>query len=217
VKEPERTSALVDGRIMVVASWDEVLQRMADLQRKALEDSPERQRRLADIEQLRRFCEVMEKETFGPLTAEQIRGTGISTVLHQLKWITDELITRCIERGIVQQKSDSPRKRSSSALRAEADSSLHYGQELRFCDADVWIGFWGAAWEERKTTPLWIDISAGNPRGKEIARQVQKVKGVDAVIRTEGGWLTPIPITADCDQEQVVEEAVHFLSAIKDA
>ena len=218
LKKPEQAAALVDGRFIVVASWEEVLQRLADLQRKTLEDSPERQRRLADIDQLRRFCEVVERDTFEPLTTEQIRGTGISAVLHQLKWITDELIARCIERGIVQQKSDSPRKGSSSALRAEADSSLYYGQELRFCDADVWIGFWGAAWEERKTTPLWIEISARDPRGKEITRQVQRVKGVDAVIRrSEGGWLIPIPITADCDQEHVVEDAVRFVSAIKDA
>jgi hypothetical protein len=217
VQKPDRT-ALVDGRFMEIASWEDALERLAELHRTNVQQATESSERLADIEQLRRFCEVVDKETFDPLTAEQIRGTGISTVIHQLTWITSQLIARCIERGIVQQRSDSPKRGSSGALRAEADSSLYFGQELRFCDADIWIGFWGAAWEERKLTPLWIEISAREPRGDAIVRQVQKAKGAEAVVRrAKGGWLIPIPMSPDRDQEEAVEEAVRFVSDLKSA
>jgi len=137
---------------------------------------------------------VVDKDTFDPLTAEQIRGTGISTVIHQLTRITSELIAKCIEHGIVQQRSDSPRRGSSSALRAEVDTSLYDGQELRFCGANIWIGFWCSEWEERKLTPLWIEVNVREPKGNAIDKQVRKVKGPSAVIRrAEGGGLFQFP------------------------
>jgi hypothetical protein len=215
--DARRTCALVDERRMEVTSWDEILNRLATLQECSQQPPEMRRKWLSDIEQLRRFCDVVDKETFEPFTPEQVRGIGISTVIHQLTWITTELINRCIERGIVVGMSESIKKGTQNAMRADVDSSLHYGQNLRFLGAGVWIGFWCTAWEERKMTPLWIEISPREPKGSDIARQIQRVKGADAVLRsTDGGWLIPIAVEPGRYQEEMVEDAVRFLSELKD-
>ncbi len=53
VQKPHK-SALVDGRILEVCSWDDALDRLVGLHRN-MEQSTEQTRRLADIEELRRF------------------------------------------------------------------------------------------------------------------------------------------------------------------
>jgi hypothetical protein len=159
---------------------------------------------------------MADKETFEPLTAEQIRGTGISTVIHQLKWATSELITRSIAQGIVQEMSRATRKGAQNALRADEDKSLYYGQNLRFCGMNVWIGFWCEAWEERKLSPLWIEINREEPLANAVVRQIQKVKGESAVIKTpEGHWQIPIPIKEGRYQEDMVEDAVRSLKDLR--
>jgi hypothetical protein len=216
VSESLLTCALIDEKRMEVTSWGELLDRLTDLQRSS-QQPPEIQRmKLSDIEQLRRFCDMADKETFEPLTAEQIRGTGISTVIHQLKWATSELITRSIAQGVVQEMSRATRKGAQNALRADEDKSLYYGQNLRFCGMNVWIGFWGEAWEERKLSPLWIEINREEPLANAVVRQIQKVKGESAVIRTpEGHWLIPIPIKEGRYQEDMVEDAVRSLKDLR--
>lgn len=211
------TCAVVDGKRLEVTSWDEILDRLTIFQKGSQQPPDVQKKCLSDIEQLARFCDVVDKETFEPLTEEQIRGTGISTVIHQLTWITTELINRCIDRGIVAVMSERVTRNSQNAMRADVDSSqLYYGQNIRFLGAIAWVGFWFKAWEERQTTPLWIEIGAKEPKGGEIARQVQRVKGVDAVIkRADHTWLIPIPIAPGRYKEEVVEDAVRFLSEIK--
>ena len=204
-KDERRTCATLDGKRMEVISWDEILNRLITLEKRSEQPLDVQQKRLYDIEQLGRFCDVVDKETFEPLKEEQVRGTGISTVIHQLTWITTELINRCINRGIVEVMSERVTKSSQNAIRADVDSSqLYYGQNLRFLGASVWIGLWLKAWEERQTTPLWIEISPKESNGGEIARRVKRVKGIDAVIKqTDRSWLIPIPIAPGRYQEEV--------------
>ncbi len=130
-----QTKALVRKRLLEVTSWEETLSLLDQiLPKHSLEKA--RQRLVSDIDQLRRFCEVAQKETFEPLEAQQIQGNaGTPTLLRPLIWITRELIRRCVEKNIVQTKAH------NNTLQAKFDSSLHFGQNLQLCGTDIWIGF----------------------------------------------------------------------------
>ena len=208
ISKPELTVSL-DGRVMKVTSWNEALDRLERL----YGSDKEYEELLADIKQIRRFCEVTDKEIFDPLTAEQIGGAEISSVIHQLIWITKELIYKCLEQEIV-----SPQEKTSLGLRAEVDTtSLSFGQDLRFCDTDIWLGFWVDQWEKRRS-PLWIEVSHKALGKDTLKERIERVKGSQYVFRRDGGgWLIQIPISTGCAQEEVVEQAFQFIADIKKA
>lgn len=210
--ESGRPRALVETKVMEVTSWDDILDKLNDLQQRS---GPNRL--ASDIEQLRRFCDVADKETFEPLKSDQVRESVIPGVVHQLTWITTHTITKCVETGTVQLLDSSTRQRGKNSLHADVDSSLHYGQNLRFCGVDnVWIGFWLEAWEELKESPLWIELGTTS-KAMQLAKQIQHAKGDSAIIKrpNTNSWLIPIPITTGLPQEQVVEMAVRFISELR--
>jgi hypothetical protein len=213
------TKALIDGRILEVTSWEDILN---VLQQTVSKHYPVtiQQRVTSDIDQLRRFCEVADKETFAPLTANEIRGVGISTLLRHLTWITRELIARCIDKNIVQPKAESSKRTSKNRLRADFDSSLFFGQNLQLCAVDIWIGFWSWAWEDLPESPLWIEFSPRDQEANRILRQLREEKGESFVVKHQFSadyeeWLIPIPLKVGAPQDEVVDEALGFISDLK--
>jgi hypothetical protein len=184
------------------------------LQQSVAQCSVEQKKRIcSDIEQLRRFCQVEEKEIFDDLSPDKISGVGISTLIHHLTWITRELITDCLKKEVVKKRIVSNRSKDSK-MGANYDSSLFFGQALLFCGVEIWMGFWALAWEELKTSPLWISLDP-HLDTNQLVKQLQENNGEGFVVKREiyGSeyWLIPIPIKPDIPQDQVVEEAFQFV------
>lgn len=211
-----RTCRLPNGKKMVVTSWEDFLRRLANYLSRSKQLTEEQRRRGSDIEQLRRLCDMAKEELFEPLTADQIRGVGISPVIRQLKWITKEVINQCVNRRIVQEMSKGKRQGGKNVLRADAnDTSLCYGQNLRFCGMDIWIGFWSEVWEQQGFTPLWVCVYR-QPRATGFVSRVQRVNGSSAVRKHSDGWLIPLGIKSKRYQEDVVEDVIRRLSELRD-
>lgn len=200
------------GRLTVI-SWDELL----DTLKNAIVD-PVRQRRLMpDVEQLRRYCKVADKQTFDPFTADQIEGEALSQMVHQLTWITRRFVGGCLENGFV----DIWKAKKLSAKVEEDDDSLSFGQDLHFCGAVIWMGLWVKMWREQRehcTTPLWIwlcDSNDADPKERSSAAEIAKLLADAGVylnrVEEVGGWVIPICVRPGDQQEQAVEQAVAFV------
>jgi len=214
-----RTRIVVDQRILEVTSWENILEAV---EQSVAKHSSERRRQwlFSDIEQLRRFCKVAEKQTFVPLTPEQIAGVGTPTLLRHLSWITQELITRSLEKGLVQpETAASSRKLRKNGLGAGFDSSPFFGQNLRLRGILVWIGFWPLVWEDHPESPLWIAVYPKSPQENRTLKKLLTVKGETFAFPSdeEGEWLIPIPIKPDLLQDDVVQDAVEFLANLDES
>jgi hypothetical protein len=216
VVESGRTRATIDGKVLAVTSWDDALRILEDSLKRFPSNS--HQRLCSDLDQLGRFCKVAKKEAFSPLSADQITGGEIPTLIHHLIWLTQKLITKCIQENIVQE--DEHRGRfSKNKIEAGVDSSLTFGKNVQLCGLGIWIGFWARAWEDwPKKSPLWIEIdSKDSPQTRRIITQLQEERGKDFAFRHNfgwEGWLVPIPIKPVL-QDEVVEEAFRFVSDLK--
>lgn len=218
VIESEGTRASVNGKNLVVTSW----QRALDILKEGLDALPSgstAQRSCSDIEQLRRFCEVADKETFAPLTADQLSSSETPTLIRHLTWIAQKLIFKCIEAKILEEVKLS-KKNPKYEMRAEFDSStLSFGQSLSISGQEVWIGFWALAWETGIGSPICIELDPERPEVNRILRQLRAERGEDfAIVRhlpDRKSWLIPIPIKPCVPQDEVVEEAFRFVSYLK--
>jgi hypothetical protein len=207
--------ARVDGRILAVASWEATLRILEQSAARHL-SKQQHQRISSDIEQLWRFCDVAEKETFPPLTPRQIAGIGSSSLIHHLTWFTRELVNRCLAAKLVNEDRSSKRRRGIE-LHAAVDVSVYYGQDLILGKVKVWIGFYGSAWEELGKSPIWIEFNQLAPR---IVDHLRKERGRDFVIQnhlgsTEERTLIAIPLVANLGQEEALEKASQFLLDLK--
>jgi hypothetical protein len=215
-----------------VVSWDAFLDALkVTLVGKTLQSSEitaadrvlQRQRELlSDVEQLGRYCEVIKKQTFDPLSKYQIEGPTLSEPIHQLTWITAELIEKCKEQKLVcaLKKQKKPEGRLE-----DDDHSLYFGLSLEFCGALIWIGLWIKMWREQRdycTTPLWIWLCDSDEADKEVgpkarskAREIAKRLAEARIhltwVAAQQGWVIPICLTPGIRQEEVVEEAVDFV------
>lgn len=221
-----------DRKRLAVISWDEFLHTLKDileskplhsLEETALDRGRQQRRLLSDIEQLERYCDVIEKQIFDPFCSDQIQGVVLSEPIHQLTWITAELIEECRNQKLVRTL-----KKQELKGELEDDNSLSLGQNLELNGALIWMGLWVKMWREQRepcTTPLWIWLSDSDeadklvgPESRSKARKIAKLiadAGID-VKRVEGekGWVIPIPVKPDVQQEQVVEEAVEFVKRL---
>ncbi len=216
VIESQGTRASVNGKALVVASWDDVLANLKQI----LERLPSIQKQQAlcsDLDQLRRFCKVAEKETFAPLAADHICGNQVPTLIHYLTWLTQKLISKCIEENIVQEIETSNRG-SKNEIRSDFDSSLCFGQNLQLSGVPIWMGFWVMAWEDRSDSPLWIELDGKYPKIKQIVAHLLEERGEGFVVKHNfdwDGWLIAIPVKPDVTQDKVVEGAFQFVSDLK--
>jgi hypothetical protein len=212
----------VRGILLGVTSWDNILNTLeqsvngnslAVMQQKGIIEIL-----LSDIAQLRRFCKVAEKDEFKPLTPEQINGIDTSTLIHQMTWITRELIDKCIKREKVV-----PTKRKKDKIGAGCDNfviyqseSLFYGRNLQLCEIDIWMGFWPLAWEGRSESLLWIELyPKKDPEANRIVKKLRDGEFRAIKDQSSDGWLIPIPITPGKTQYEVVDDAFDFVSRLK--
>jgi len=217
VTELGGTRASVDGRIFVVTSWQNAISILQQSVQELLSDRKQ-QGPCSDIEQLRRFCKVEAKETFLPLTADEISDSRIPILIHHLTWITRKLISKCVEENTVQEIEPSNRG-SKNEIQAAFDSSLSFGRNLQLCGVSIWMGFWASAWEDSLKSPLWIEIDSKNsPQARRIVTQLREERGKDFAFQHNfgwEGWLIAIPVKPKVPQDEVVEEAFRFVSDLK--
>jgi hypothetical protein len=121
--------------------------------------------------------------------------------------------------GLVQPLTDSSLgEKPHDRLRAAVDSSIYYGQYVFIGGTRAWIGFWSAAWEEQKTSPLWIEFGNFN-HVQPLVKHLRKQKGDQFVVRQQATGYTAasiaIPLAPEVDQEEAVAKAAEFVSAVK--
>ena len=212
------------GILLGVTSWDDTLNTLQ--QSVTTHSSQLRDTLLQDIGQLRRFCNVAEKEVFEPIPANlQSLGGSVSTLIHQMTWITRQLIDKCIENNSVQVNTGSSKRKNEIGANCENfdDSfesvSLFYGRNLQLCGISIWMGFWPLAWEGFSQSLLWIELY---PDVSEENRIVKQLPGSEfraiknPFNRKTQGWLIPIPITPGKTQNEVVDDAVQFVFSLKE-
>jgi hypothetical protein len=212
----------VNGRLLGVTSWDDTLntlQLSVRMHSSQLQDAL-----LQDIGQLRRFCKVAEKEVFEPIPANlQNLGDSVSTLIHQLTWITRQLIDRCMEGKSVQTIPGSSRGKKKNETGADCEDfdglfesvSLFYGRNLQLCEMQIWLGFWPLAWEGLPQSLLWIELYPKTSEENQIVKQLRggEFRGIKNPF--SDGWLIPIPITPGKTQNEVVDDAFQFVSRLK--
>jgi hypothetical protein len=169
---------------------------------------------------------VAEKEVYEPLTPDQVLGVGISTLIHHMTWITQQLIDKCIKNNSVQVNTGSSKRKKENEIGANYENfgkfesvSLFYGRNLQLCGIDIWMGFWPLAWEGLSQSLLWIelypDVSEENRVTKQLGgSEFHAIK--NPFNENRQGWLIPIPITPGKTQNEVVDDAVEFVSGLKE-
>jgi len=205
------------GRLTVI-SWGKLLDGLQE----AIVDPLRQQRLIPDVEQLRRYCKVADKQTFDPFTADQIEGEASSQMVHHLTWITQHFIKGCLENRLV----DKWKAKKLSAKIEEDDASLNFGQDLHFCGAVIWMGLWVKMWREQRehcTTPLWIwlcDSNDADPNERSRAAEIAKLLADAGVylnrVEEVEGWVIPICLRPGDQQEQGVQGAVAFVRRLHD-
>lgn len=200
------------GRVTVIP-WRDFLGAL----KKALELPKPPSPLLSDFVQLRRYCDVMEEQTFDPFDLEQIRDEVLSQPLHQLTWITADFIRECRKEKIVHALD----KKDGLLANLEEDDSLSCGQDLAFCGALVWMGLWVRMWRKYRSTPLWICLcdsdDAGTkvgPKARSRAREIKELLAQAKISHEwepdEKGWIIPVPVKA-LPQGELVQQAVDFV------
>jgi hypothetical protein len=206
--------AEINGRHLVVSSWGKILHAL-DADQKPLGSRLALDKYNVYLNELKGFCDVASKEVFPPLTEEQIKGIGIAGVIHQLKWLVENIIKTCIEDEILEE-SPSPKEKQ---LYAGYDSSLFLGREMQIGNQPVWIGFYGSAWEERAQSPLWIQIVDRDHKATQLVAKLRRQKGDDLVVPhtfdSGEAFVIPIPITPGLSQAEVVTSACQFVASLK--
>lgn len=206
--------AKIGGTKLAVSTWTEILDALEANSRSLCEPSG-LSRYNVYLNELRGFCEVAAKEVFLPLTGEQIAGSDIASLLHQFKWLTENLIRRCIEDNIVQAVSNK-RRIEKDELGANFDSSLYFGRNLIIDNLKIWLGFFGSVWEERQKSPLWIEIDSKSDESRTFVQNLRQRKGNEFVMHGEDGpYLIAIPLTPGLTQSEQVESAVRFVADLK--
>jgi hypothetical protein len=204
--------AEINGRYLVVSSWTEILHAL-DAVPKPLCTAIALERYNAYLYELRGFCAVASKEVFLPLD-EQSRDNDIAGVIHQLKWLVENIINRCIEDEILKEL---PGRIGDLSL--GCDSSFFFGRDMLIRDSTIWIGFSGSAWEEWKESPLWIQILDRDHKASQIVATLRRQKGHDFVVQhsfdSDDAFMIPIPIAPGQSQAEVVISACQFVANIK--
>jgi hypothetical protein len=212
-----RTRASVDGKNLTVTSWREVLDRLQQSIGQLRSDLCQ-QRLLSDLDQLRRFCDVADKETFTPLTADQISGGGVPALIRHMTWLTQKLISKCIEADILQEIM-LPKRSPKYEMRADFDSSLSFGQSLSISGEPIWIGFWALAWEMNIGSPLCIQLDPKRLEARKIVGRLHEESGEGFVSKVHlfdhEEWLIPIPLEPLVTQDEAVEAAFRFVAKLK--
>jgi hypothetical protein len=205
--------AEINGRYLVVSSWTEIL-RALDADPKPLCTAFALEMYNAYLYELRGFCDVASKEVFLPLTDEQIRGNDIAGVIHQLKWLVENIIRRCIEGEILKELP-----RPIGDLSAGCDSSFFFGRDMLIGDPTIWIGFSGSAWEEWQQSPLWIQILDRDHKASKFVASLRRQKGHNFVVQhsfdSVDAFMIPIPMTPGQSQAEVVISACQFVADLK--
>jgi hypothetical protein len=214
VNQVQPRQAKIGGTNLAVSTWTEILDALEASSQPLSEPYGLSQYNLY-LNELRGFCDVASKEVFSPLTGEQIAGSDIALVLHQFKWLTENIIRRCIENNILQTV---PKKNTRKGrIGANFDSSLFFGQNLIIDNLQVWLGFYGSVWEERQKSPLWIEIDSKSDESRTFVRNLRRRKGDEFVMQggEDDAYLIAIPLMTGLTQSEQVESAVRFVADLK--
>ena len=207
------TKILIDGTKMSVISWESALDTLEDL---ALHNPADDKQLCHEVGVLRRFCEVADKEVFEPFQKVQLEESATGATIRQLIWITRNVVERCID-----DRTLAPWGKKKLKTGIEG-SWLNFGQEVRFCDVDAWVGLWFEMWEAKKLESPFLLALYNSRTAERIAKRLHGTSIAGSVIRLQTSpegeaWLIPIPIKPGFHQNQVVDEAVSFLKELKGA
>ena len=132
-----------------VLSWKQLLEHIT-----VAEDSQSRhQEHLfnSSLEHLKEFCDAVEKETFMPLTPEELHKPEIGVQTRHLIWLTRESLLLAAKEKIID---------GTGIPRAGHDELFYFGQQVTMRGYPVWIGFWPYAWERSPSLgPIWAQFS----------------------------------------------------------
>jgi hypothetical protein len=198
-REPstEQSHAVVDGRHLVVASWQRVLNTM----RVELANEPAV---LADLVQLLGLCERMDSEAFIPVTAEELT-TNVYRRVHEFGTIVDEVHA--------QLSSGTDRVIEAKGLRSTAANGM-YGRYARLRGVPVLLHVSTHKWTKLAPNPIWLTVfgrewekSDPEPARKALAALETEVPG--SLHQDYRGFPTVLlRVSAGAERHEVISDLV---------
>ncbi len=178
-----------DGRVLVLVSWEAVLQRLDN----RISEAGQR----GDFEQLRDLVRWQVRRDWVPLQPGQLERVSPQQLF-----------------GLIGMLADAPWA-SHAEVKGQGPRTGWYARQITSVGgSQVWVGLWLGMWAEHGVSPLWlwIEQKANQLSSEAIFEALEPLRRTTGLWRWgPRDWAAPVLLSAGAERGQVISEIVNVV------